>query len=853
MTQEKFFEVEKYEQFENEERTSFNFQVVFAMIILNWQWFLLSIGISVSAAMLYLRYTKPVFQMSAKMLIKDEQTPRNSRNQMLSNMQDLGIMTNSAGIDNEVEVLQSSILAREVVKKMKLYVYYTAIGRVGSYLMYRDQPINVDIDPAHLDKLDEDLIESVYSATITFRKSGPRYFIEGTTYKGGMAIGRFERTLTSFPCSIRTKIGTLTFTNNLNRIGGRPLSSYDAITWQATIVPPVLIAKKYLGAMSVQPTSKRTSIAQITLKDQIPNRGVDFLRQLARCYNEQANEDKNEIAHKTEEFINDRLAKIDKELGSTEGKLEGYKKRNNVTQLQLDATNSLQQSAQFSDKLQEATSQVQLINYIREYVNKPSHAYDLIPSNIGIQDQSSTALIAEFNKGVLDRNRLLKSASEQAPQVLTLTSTLDELRSSIRTALMQALRSADIRRQSLANQYQLYQSKVNNSPEQERVLTQIGRQQEVKSGLYLMLLQKREENSISLAATADKGKLIDDPQVDGKVSPKSAIILFFSMILGVGLPFGILYLIQFLKYRIEGHDDVARLTNLPIVADVAVASESAKTAAGIVVHANRNDSIDEIFRSLRTNVQFMMKPGDKVILFTSSTSGEGKTFNAANLAVSFALLGKKVILCGFDIRKPALGRLFGRSDRHQGVSTLLVKNEVTEADVLGQIDKSNENENLDLLLAGPTPPNPAELLARENLKDIIDVLKKNYDYVILDTAPVGLVTDTLQVAKYANVCCYVVRADYTPKSNMGLLNSLVEDKKINNACIILNGVDISKKKYGYYYGYGKYGKYGRYGYGYGYGYGKYGRYGYGGYGTFGTYGNYSDSHYGNANDNSIKR
>jgi capsular exopolysaccharide synthesis family protein len=183
----------------------------------------------------------------------------------------------------------------------------------------------------------------------------------------------------------------------------------------------------------------------------------------------------------------------------------------------------------------------------------------------------------------------------------------------------------------------------------------------------------------------------------------------------------------------------------------------------------------------------------------------------------------------------------------------LVKNEVTEADVLGQIDKSNENENLDLLLAGPTPPNPAELLARENLKDIIDVLKKNYDYVILDTAPVGLVTDTLQVAKYANVCCYVVRADYTPKSNMGLLNSLVEDKKINNACIILNGVDMSKKKYGYYYGYGKYGKYGRYGYGYGYGYGKYGRYGYGGYGTYGTYGNYSDSHYGNANDNSIKR
>ena len=388
------------------------------------------------------------------------------------------------------------------------------------------------------------------------------------------------------------------------------------------------------------------------------------------------------------------------------------------------------------------------------------------------------------------------------------------------------------------------------------MLTEIGRQQDVRSGLYLMLLQKREENSISLAATVDKGKLIDDPQFLGQVSPKRTIVLLAALVLGFALPLGVLFILSFFRYRIEGRDDVMKITTLPIVADVPVASDSVKSAAGIVVQANKNNQIDEIFRSLRTNIQFMLKEDEKVILFTSSTSGEGKTFLAANLAVSFALLGKKVILCGLDIRKPALGKLFGLSDRKLGATALLVKNQVTLADVRGQVTPSGVNENLDILLAGPTPPNPTELLARQNLEDTINILKQEYDYIILDTAPVGLVSDTLQIAKFANVCCYVCRADYTPKANVGIVNSLSGEGKLPNACIILNGVDMSKKKYGYYYGYGKYGKYGRYGYSrYGYGRYGYGKYGYGkyGYGNYGSYGNYADSRYSNKNDDSIKK
>jgi capsular exopolysaccharide synthesis family protein len=251
---------------------------------------------------------------------------------------------------------------------------------------------------------------------------------------------------------------------------------------------------------------------------------------------------------------------------------------------------------------------------------------------------------------------------------------------------------------------------------------------------------------------------------------------------------------------------------------------------------------------MRTNIQFMLKEGEHTILFTSSTSGEGKTFNAANLAVSFALLGKKVILCGLDIRKPALGRLFDISDREAGITALLTTGKITDADIVRQIQKSGINDNLDLLLAGPVPPNPSELLARDNFDVTLNYLKTHYDYVILDTAPVGLVTDTIQIGRSADLTVYVTRADYTPKSMINLLNTLNREEKMPNPCIVLNGVDMSKRKYGYYYGYGRYGKYGRYGYG------RYGRYGsYGHYGSYGQYGQYAESHYSNKDDESIKQ
>lgn len=823
---------------------SFSFQKIFTHVVLNWQWYLLSLVICMSAAYIYLRYAQPIYRVSARMLVKDEQKQTfRSAKQILPNMEDFGIMNNSSGFDNELEILQSPVTVHGAVKRLKLYTEYRLDGHIRQQLLYDNQPVTVDLDPMSLDTLDYYMFEGIRSLQMAITKKEKGYHADISLNYNGKVMKEYSEDLDSLGTSITTDYGIISFMNNPKYKNNKTDRFNNGEKLFVTIRPPMVTALGYMGRLGVAPTSKETSIAEIVVNDENVKRAIDFINALVLCYNDQANEDKNEIARKTEEFINQRIEKIDAELGTTENSLEAYKRRNAVTQLEADAAQSLQLSAQYATRLADVNTQLQLLDYLQQYLNTPDNRYKLIPANIGMDDRASTQLIAEYNKIVLERNRLMKSASEQSPQVQTLTTTLDDLEVSIRQAFAQARHSAELQRSSIQGQYGKYQSRIGNTPEQERVLNQIGRQQEVRSGLYLLLLQKREENSISLAATADKGKLIAMPLYSGQVSPRKGIILGAAFILGLLIPFAILFVIELMRYRIEGREDLVQLTRVPLVADVPVANEKAKTAAGIVVQADRNSQMDEVFRALRTDVLFMMKENEKIILFTSGISGEGKTFLAANLAVSFALLGKKVVLVGCDIRKPALGRLFGTSNSKQGLTNLLRAEHITPELLHKETCASGVHPGLDLLLSGPIPPNPTELLSRNNLKEVFDLLSEEYDYIILDTAPVGLVTDTLQIARFANVSCFVCRADYTPKANLELLDSLAQENKLPNACVILNAVDMSKRKYGYYYGYGRYGKYGRYG-----NYGKYGKYG-----SYGHYGMYADSHYGLKDDNSIKK
>lgn len=819
-------------QAEQPEKSAFDFQTIYTMLVLNWKWFVLSVILCLGCGAIYLRYKTPTFQAQAKMLIKDDESNnRATGKSTLLTASNLGFMTNSAGIDNEMEILTSLSIAQQAVRDLKLYTTYKAKGKIKDQLMYKTEPVFVDLDPGHLEKL-------IYPIQLVITRDGNEYKVKGQYTASAFeetekTVYEIEKTLNGLPARISTRVGTITLNAN-----SQVAPMADGATIKVTIVAPKYMAIKYVKALSVSPTSKTTTIAQMVLTDEIPQRAVDYLRQLTVCYNRQANEDKNEIAVRTEEFINGRLEKINAELGSTEGSLEAYKKRNNMVELKLNAAQSVQNQDIFSQKLAEANTQVALLQSISQYMNDPANLYQTLPSNVGLTDQSATQLINKYNDIVLTRNRLLRSASESSPTVTPLTAQLDDLSASIRRAIAQAQKNMATQRQSVAEQYSKYVGQTSATPEQERILTQIGRQQDVKSGLYLMLLQKREENSISLAATADKGKLIDDPQYAGKVSPRGSIIMLLALVLGFLIPGGILYIINFLKFRIEGHDDVEKLTKLPILADIAVAGEGTKTKGDIVVHENKNNQMEEVFRSLRTNLQFIMSKDQKVILFTSSLSGEGKTFTAANLAVSFALLDKKVVLVGLDIRKPRLAELFEIKDHHHGITNLLSMANPTAEDVEKQILNSNVNDNLDILMAGPIPPNPTELIARPTLEMVIDTLKEKYDYVLIDSAPVGLVTDTLQIGRVADATIIMCRADYTPKDSFNYINDLARDNKLPHMTIAINGIDMSKKKYGYYYGYGRYGRYARYG--------RYSNHRYG-------YGNYGNSRYGNENDTSIKQ
>ena len=822
----------------NESNSSFDFATLYRTIVLNWYWFVLSLIIFGSLGAIYLRYATPMYQSTAKLLIKDESNS-NRRGSSLQNMSDLGIISNSTGIDNEMEILTSHSIAEDAIRDLKLYVNYTTKGRVKDIILYRNQPLNVDVDQAHLERLNAPINLSITRDSLTYTVTGTYYVpTNDNSNEGPYSI---NRKFTSLPATIATRAGIITISPNY----GHSLKNADVLN--VSILSPRMASNKYVSELQVAQTAKSTSIAQLQLTDEVPQRSLDYLKQLAIVYNRQANEDKNTIALRTDKFINDRLGKINAELGKTEGQLQNYKQQNGIVELKMNAGNSVANQNSSELKLAEVETQIELFNTIaREVESSSRNLSQVIPSNVGLDDQSSTTLINKYNELVLERNRLLRSASESSPVVEPLTAQIRELNGNIRRAIGAARQNLQIQRDAVLAQVNKFNEQVAETPQQERMLTQIDRQQEVKSGLYLMLLQKREENNISLAATADKGKLIDDPQLLGKISPKSTSIMLVALLIGLALPVLVILILQFFRYKIEGHDDVARLTKLPIIADVAIASNKAKGKADIVVHENQNNQMEEIFRSMRTNLQFMLKEGQKVVLFTSSTSGEGKTFNAANLSVSFGLLGKKVILIGLDIRRPRLAELFGINDHRHGITNLLVKDNPTIEDIQEQILPSGVNKNLDLLMAGPIPPNPAELIARNSLDIIINLLKERYDYIMIDTAPVGLVTDTLQIARVADASIYMCRADYTPKSSFNLINALANEKKFPNMAVVLNGIDMSKRKYSYYYGYGGYGKYGRYGRAsYGTSYGQYGNYG--------NYGNYANSHYGNKHDDSIKR
>ena len=556
----------------------------------------------------------------------------------------------------------------------------------------------------------------------------------------------------------------------------------------------------------------------ISLKNSSLQRGQDFINQLLEMYNRNTNNDKNEIAQKTAEFIDERIGIISKELGSTEANLESFKRDAGITDLTSEAQIALAGNAEYEKKSVENRTQISLVNDLRKYLR--GNEYEVLPSNVGLQDAALIGAIERYNEMLIERKRLLRTSTENNPTIVNLDTSIRAMKANVQATLEGTLQGLMITKESLDREASRYSRRISNAPGQERAYVSIARQQEIKAGLYLMLLQKREENAIALAATANNAKIIDEAIADDiPVSPKGSMIYLIALVLGIGIPVGIIYLIELTKFKIEGRADVEKLTSVPVVGDVPLTDEKNDKNGSIAVFENKNNLMSETFRNIRTNLQFMLDNDQKVILVTSTVSGEGKSFVSANLAISLSLLGKKVVIVGLDIRKPGLNKVFQLSNKEKGITQYLSN---PETDLMELVQLSDVNQNLYILPGGTVPPNPTELLARNGLDKAIETLKKHFDYVIMDTAPIGMVTDTLLIGRVADLSVYVCRADYTHKAEYTLINELSIEKKLPNLCTVINGVDLKKRKYGYYYGYGKYGKHYGYGkrYGYGYGYGQ---------------------------------
>ena len=780
--------------------------------LIHWPWFVGAVVACLIAAWVYLHMSTPVYNISATVLIKDDKKGGSAG--MLSGLESLGLdgmVSSSQNIDNEIEVLRSKTIVKEVVEDLGLYISYTDKDEFPSRNMYKTSPVQVSLTPQ-----EADLLEKPMTVEMTLQPQG--------SIDVNVKIGddEYQKHFEKLPAVFPTDKGTLAFFLTPDSVLSSKRTSEETTDSEkttrnitATINKPLAVAKAYCKNMTIEPTSKTTSVAVISLKNSNVQRGKDFINKLLEMYNINTNNDKNEVAQKTAEFINERISIISKELGSTEKDLESFKRGAGITDLTSDAQIALTGSAEYEKKRVENQTQINLLQDLQRYMQ--NEGYEVLPSNIGLQDVNLAAAINRYNDVLVERKRLLRTSTENNPTIINLDTSISAMKENVQVSLDRVLRGLFITKADLDREASRYSRRISEAPGQEREFVSIARQQEIKAGLYLMLLQKREENAITLAATANNAKIIDEAIADdAPVAPRSKITYLIALILGVGIPVGVIYLLELTKFKIEGRADVEKLTSAPIVGDIPLTDEK---QGAIAVFENQNNLMSETFRNVRTNLQFMLGNGKKVILVTSTVSGEGKSFISGNLAISLSLLGKKVVIVGLDIRKPGLNKVFNISKKEQGITQYLAN---PEKNLMDLVQLSDVSKNLYILPGGTVPPNPTELLARDGLDKAIETLKKNFEYVILDTAPVGMVTDTLLIGRVADLSVYVCRADYTRKNEYTLINELIDGNKLPNLCTVINGLDLKKRKYGYYYGYGKYGKYYGYGkrYGYGYGYGE---------------------------------
>lgn len=801
---------------QNKKEEKINIYALIFKYLIYWPWFAASIILFLALGYLYIRKSTPVYQVNASVLIKEDNSRggfSNAKNP-LGSLSGMGLISMSNNFDNEIEILNSRTLMKKVVINQNLYINYFE-PRLFSFTreLYKTAPLNVYMTPEEADRL-----EGTLKLKFT-QKDTQNWAVKITYWKDEEELEQ-EATIKSIPQVINTPVGVLTVSENPS-LKDAPAEVLEEMPTKfvCTIAPPTATAIAYRSNITIEPSSKTTTIALIGMQATSRQRAIDFINTLVTLYNKDANDEKNEIAEKTGEFIDKRIQLIGEELGNTENELADFKQRSGLTNLSKDAELALQENSEYNKARVNNSTQIRLVEFLRDYIDNPQFGEDVIPSNVGLEDKTLTNVINTYNAQIIERKRLLRTSSEENPAIANLDVSIEATRRNVRTTVASVLEGLLITKKQLDEQAQKFENRISNAPQQEKELVSISRQREIKATLYTILLQKREENAITLASTANNSRIVEEALASSKpVSPRKKVIMLIALVLGVGMPFGLIYLIDLLKYKIENSEDIRKITDVPILAELPIGDKPASGGA-IVVRENANGIMEEVFRSLRTNLMFLLQNDQKVIMFSSTQPGEGKSFVAGNTAVSLALMGKKVIIMGMDIRKPGLNKVFHLSRRADGITSYLSDPE--HVNLFDMVQQSDITPNLDIIPGGPIPPNPTELVSGPALAKAIALFKEKYDYIIMDTAPIGMVTDSALIAQNADLCVYVCRADVTPKAGYEFINTLRDDEQFPKVATVLNGIDLNQRKHSYSYGYGKkygYG-YGKSGYGYGYGYG----------------------------------
>lgn len=739
-----------------------------------WYWFVASVIICFIIAYAYLKITNVQYQVQSSILLRKD--PGQSGLLDMSMLDGLGIPNaSSKEVEDEIQVLSSKTLTTNVIKSLGTETEYFVKSGLKYIELYPSTPLRLIVP-----NLFSDTAKS--SVEFNIKRTGNSYKVayEWNKIKGSSIVDNLGST-------IKTPYGTF----KLQQIS----EIKDGASFRIKTYPYRILTEIYSGSINIAAATKKSNAITISTVSACPQKAEAILDKLIELYNLDAILDKNKIASNTALFIQDRLKLIGSELLDVELNVENYKKKNNLTDISSEAELFLETASEYDKKLAELETQLNLVGYIESYVKDNKNQYGLIPANLGIEDKSLIEIIQEYNKALLERLKIKRTSNDQNPVMTQMEQQLKELRSSITTSIASIKAGLNIAKKDLLSKDSQFTAKIKDVPTQERQYLEIKRQQEIKERLYIFLLQKREENALSLASTIPSAKTLDKAYTSiTPVSPKQMMVFLVALLLGLVIPTGIIYVLELFNNKITDKKELQKLVKAPFLGSIALNKESDR----IVVREGKTTPIVEMFRLIRTNMNFMLS-GKKspVILVTSSISGEGKSFTSINMAMSFALLNKKVILIGLDVRNPMLGEYMHIS-KADGISMYLADPSFKPSDI---IIPSGFHPYLDVIPAGPIPPNPAELLISNRLDELIEGLKEQYEYIILDSAPVGIVSDTYLLNRVVDNCIYVTRQNYTPREATSLINDIYKHKRINKVALVLNGTDESLG-YGYGYGYG---------------------------------------------------